>query len=145
MQPPVEPVRETASIADVAQRFLSGVNNYIPVVDTERRLVGLIALHDLKEHLTEGDDLKGVIAFDVMRPPPAVVLPGQRLLEALPTIVASDLRNVPVVNSRKEMRLIGAIVRAEALSVVSEAIDGSGKPGSILPVEEHSQGAARRS
>ena len=49
-----------------------------------------------------------------------------RLLEALPTIVASDLRNVPVVNSRKEMRLIGAIVRAAALGVVAEASDGSG-------------------
>lgn len=145
MQPPVEPVRETASVADVAQRFLSGINNYIPVVDSERRLVGLIALHDLKEHLTDGDDLKGVIALDVMRPPPAVVMPGQRLLEALPTIVASDLRNVPVVNSRKEMRLIGAIIRAEALGVVSEAIDGSGKPGSMLPVEEHGQGATRSS
>jgi hypothetical protein len=34
-----------------------------------------------------------------------------------------------VVNSRKEMRLIGAVLRAEALGVVAEAIDGSKKPG----------------
>jgi len=133
MQPPVPPVREHASVAEVAQRFLVGANNYLPVVDGDWRLVGVVALQDLKEHLTHGDDLKGVIALDVMRPPPGVVLPGQRLLEALPTIVASDLRNVPVVNNRTEMRLVGAIVRAEALGMVSEAIDGANKPGMARP------------
>ena len=122
MQPPVQPVHETASVADVAQRFLLGANNFIPVIDSNKRFVGMIALHDLKEHLTRGEDLKGVIAYDVMRPPPAVLLPGQRLLEALPVIVASDQRNVPVVNSRKEMHLVGAIIRAEALGMVAEAI-----------------------
>ena len=129
MQPPVEPVKEATSVADVAQRFLRAGNNYLPVVNGERRLIGIIALQDLKEHLTRGEDLKGVIAFDVMRPPPAVVLPGQRLLEALPVIVASDLRNVPVVNNRADMQLVGAIVRAEALGVVAEAMDGTRKTG----------------
>jgi hypothetical protein len=51
------------------------------------------------------------------------------LLEALPVIVASDLRNVPVVNDRAEMRLVGAVVRAEVLGIVAAAIDGTGKPG----------------
>jgi CIC family chloride channel protein len=129
MRAPVAPVRDNTWIADVAQRFLSGTNNYLPVVDAEECLVGIIALHDLKEYLTRGEDLKVVIAMDVMRPPPAVLVPGQRLLEALPTIVASDLRNVPVVNSRKEMRLVGAINRVEALGVVAAAIDGTEKPG----------------
>ena len=87
----------------------------------------MLALHDLKEHLTRGEDLKGVIAYDVMRPPPAVLVPGQRLLEALPVIVASDHRNVPVVNNRKEMQIVGAIIRAEALGVVAEAMDTQSK------------------
>jgi CIC family chloride channel protein len=124
MQKSVVPVGETASVADVARRFLTGGNNFIPVIDKEKRLIGMIALHDLKEYLTQGEELKGVIAFDVMRPPPEVLLPGQRLLEVLPTIVASEQRNVPVVNNRTEMRLVGALVRAEALGVVAEAIDG---------------------
>jgi CIC family chloride channel protein len=140
MQPPVEPVKETASVADVAHRFLSGTNNYLPVVDGNRRLVGMVALHDLKEHLTRGEDLKGVIAFDVMRPPPAVVLPGQRLLEALPTIVASDLRNVPVVNNHADMRLVGAIVRAEAMGVVAEAMETGRKPGFARARERAGEG-----
>jgi CIC family chloride channel protein len=127
MQPPIQPVRESAMLADIAQRFLVGSNNYLPVVDAEQRLVGVVALHDLKAYL--GDDVQGIIAFDVMRPPPAVLLPTERLLDVLPTIIASDLRNVPVVNSRLEMKLIGAVVRAEALGVVASAVDGAHKPG----------------
>lgn len=123
MQPPVNPVHEAASISYVAERFLLGSNNFLPVIDSQGRLVGMIALHDIKEHLTQGEDLKGVIALDVMQPPPAVLLPGQRLLEALPVVVASERRNVPVVNNLIEMRLVGALVRAEALGVVAEAIN----------------------
>lgn len=141
MQPPVTPMRDTASVADIAQRFLSGANNFLPVIDAQKRLIGVIALHDLKQHLTHGEDLKGVIAFDVMRPPPEVLCPGQRLLEALPTIVASEQRNVPVVNNRNDMRLVGAIVRAEALGVVAEAIDGHPSAG-VSRVKPNSETAA---
>jgi len=129
MQPPVPPVQETASVGEIAQRFLTAGNNFIPVIDKQKRLVGMIALHDLKQHLTHGEDLKGIIAFDVMRPVPGVLCPAQRLLEALPVIVASEQRNVPVVNNRSDMRLVGAVVRAEALGVVAEAIDGHAAAG----------------
>jgi CIC family chloride channel protein len=124
MQPPVTPVTETASLADIAQRFLTVGNNFIPVVDAQKRLIGMVALQDLKQHLTQGEDLRGVIAIDVMRPPPPVLCPAQHLLEALPVIVASEQRNVPVVNNRGDMRLVGAVFRAEALGVVAQAIDG---------------------
>lgn len=143
MQKPVPPVGETASVGEVARRFLTGGNNFLPVVDSEKRLIGMIALHDLKEYLTQGEDLKGVIAFDVMRPPPEVIYPGQRLLEVLPTIVASEQRNVPVVNNRKEMRLVGALVRAEALGVVAEAIDGRPAAGMSSMIEPDRKAAAK--
>jgi hypothetical protein len=69
----------------------------------------------------------GVIAYDVMRPPPPCVTPNQRLLETLPVVMASEQRNIPVVNSLKENRLVGALGRAEVLSIFSEAIAVSSK------------------
>ena len=145
MQPPVPPVHETASIKDMAKRFLTGSNNYIPVVNSNKRLVGIIALHDLKSHLTHDEDIKGIIAYDLMRPPPPVLSPGQPLLEALPIIVASEQRNVPVVNNPNEMRLVGCLVRAEAMTVVAEAIDGRSQPGLRSVPEPNGDGAAERS
>lgn len=122
MHEPVPPVRETATLRAIADRFLVSPNNFLPVVDKAQRLLGVVALQDLKEYLHSAEEFKGVIAFDVMRPPPLCVTPSQRLQETLPTLLASEQRNIPVVNNLKEHRLVGALRRAEALALLSEAI-----------------------
>jgi len=76
----------------------------------------------LKEYLNAGQELSGVIAADVMRPPPPCLTPQQRILDALPVLLASELRNVPVVSDAQQLKLVGAIGRAEALGRLSEAI-----------------------
>jgi CIC family chloride channel protein len=128
MRPPVQPVRETAGLEEIAGRFLTGSNNFLPVVDAGRRLVGVVALQDLKEFLNSAKDLHGIIAFDVMRAPPKTLTPVQPLLDALPTVLESELRNVPVVNNYAENRLVGAVPRAELLTIFSEAIAEKSDP-----------------
>jgi CIC family chloride channel protein len=130
MHAPVPPVREHTPLKEIAERFLGCANNFLPVVDSQETLVGVVALQDLKEFLKSGEELRAVIASDVMRPPPRCVTPSQRLLEVLPLVLESELRNIPVVNSIKENRLIGALGRAEVLSVFSEAIAAGSKPAS---------------
>ena len=70
----------------------------------------------LKPYLNAGQELNGIIASDVMRPPPACLTPNQRLLDVLPILLASELRNVPVVNSLTEFRLVGAVVLVHDLT-----------------------------
>jgi len=127
MRAPVAPVRETSTLGEVANRFLTSANNFLPVVDGKGQIVGMIALQDLKEFLGSGEQILGVIAYDVMRPPPPCVTPNQRLLEVLPVVLASEQRNIPVVNTLKENRLVGALARAEVLGIFSELISASRK------------------
>jgi CIC family chloride channel protein len=127
MRPPVPPVRDTARLEEVADRFLASPNNFLPVVDADGRLVGVVALHDLKEHLSS-EYLPVVIAYDVMRPPPPVLTPDQRIVDALPIALASELRQIPVVNSVAENRLIGSLPRGQLLSMLSEAIATRSQP-----------------
>jgi len=122
MRVPVPPVRENTTLKQLANRFLTSQNNFLPVVDASQQLIGLVALQDLKEYLNAGEELSAVIASDVMRPPPVCVTPGQRLLDVLPVVLASEQRNIPVVNTFQENRLIGALSRAEVLNLFSEAI-----------------------
>lgn len=125
MRKPVQPLNEAATLREIANRFLTSANNFLPVVDEKQRLLGVVALHDLKEYLNAGQELNAIIAYDVMRPPPPCLTPSQRLLDALPVLLASEQRNIPVVNTFKENRLVGAVVRAEALGFLSEAIAAS--------------------
>jgi CIC family chloride channel protein len=127
MRAPVPPVREITTLPEIASRFLDSSNNFFPVVDAEGRLLGVVALQDLKEYLGGGPELNAVIAADIMRPAPPRLRPGQKLLDALPVLLASELRNIPVVNNFEEDRLIGSMPRAEGLAVLSEAISAGGR------------------
>jgi CIC family chloride channel protein len=122
MRAPVPPVRENTTLPQMAERFLGSPNNFFPVVDSQFRLIGVVALQDLKEYLRAGQELNAVIAGDVMRAIPPCLRPGQKLTDALPVLLASEQRNVPVVNTFDEKRLIGSVPRAEALAALSEAI-----------------------
>src|SRR6185312_2562778 len=116
------------ALREVAERFLGSSNNFVPIVDENKKLIGIIALHDLKEFLNSTQNLGGVIAYDLMRPPPKTLTPGQRLLDALPVVLQSELRNIPVVNNPKENHLVGSVSRAEVLSLFSEAIAEKSNP-----------------
>ncbi|HEX7862066.1 MAG TPA: ClcB-like voltage-gated chloride channel protein [Verrucomicrobiae bacterium] len=122
MREPVPPVRENVGFQTLAERFLTSTNNFIPVIDGDQKLVGMVALHDMKEYLHTGHEMNGVIAYDLMREAPATLTPNQKLVEAFPVLLQSELRNVPVVNNRIENKLIGSVSRAEALALISEAL-----------------------
>jgi CIC family chloride channel protein len=122
MRQAVPPVADNTPFPKIAERFLTSPNNFLPVVDSNKRLLGVVALHDLKEYLSSNYELSGVIASDVMRPPPQCLTPNQRLSDVLPMLLASELRNVPVVDNTAQFHLVGSVERTEALSLLSEAI-----------------------
>lgn len=128
MRAPVPPMRETATLREIAERFLGSPNNFVPIVDENKQLIGTVALQDLKEFLNSPHNLGSVIAYDLMRPPPKTLTPGQRLLDALPIVLQSELRNVPVVNNSRDNYLVGSVSRAEVLVIFSEAIAEKSKP-----------------
>jgi CIC family chloride channel protein len=128
MRPPVPALQENTPFREIADRFLRQTYNFLPVVDKRGQLLGVVALQDLKEWLNAGQELSSVIAFDVMRPPPAALTPAQKLTDVLPLLMISEVRNVPVVNNLSEAKLIGTIAQSEALSLLSEAISARSRP-----------------
>lgn len=128
MLAPVPPVSETTSIPQLAERFLRSANNFLPVVDKAQRLIGVVALQDLKEHLGAGHELSAVIASDVMRPPPRCVTPNQRLVDIFNLALASEQQNIPVISTQEDKRLVGALSRAQVLGLFAESIAASSKP-----------------
>lgn len=127
MLEPVAPVAEATRFSDLADRFIASANNFLPVTDGSNRLIGMVALQDLKEHLQMGSALNAVIAADVMRPTGIFLTPQQTIISVLPKLLAAELRNIPVVNNATERKLIGRLVRADALGLLSEAIASGGK------------------
>lgn len=78
MHAPVTPVLENTPLPQIAERFLTSAYNFLPVTSGEGKLVGLVALHDLKGYLNGGPELGLIIAYDVMRPSPQCLTPNQK-------------------------------------------------------------------
>ena len=128
MRAPFALILETTPLWKNAGRFPSDSNNFVPVVHAQNRLLGVVALQDLKEFLSGNAGIDGVISCDVMLPTPQSLTPGQRLLDALPLVLESELRNGPVVNHLKQGKFVGAVVRAGLLNIFSEAIAEKSEP-----------------
>src|SRR6185436_12394894 len=79
MRQPVPPISENTTFRQMADRFLTSPNNFLPVVDAKQRFDGMVALHDLKEYLNVGQELCSVIAYDIMRPPPPCLMHNPKL------------------------------------------------------------------
>jgi len=128
---PTSPIKETAVLPEISDIFLKSPRNYLPVLSDDKRLVGIIALQDVKAHLTAGEELRAVIALDLMRPVETMLTPNARLMDALTTIMGSEMEMIPVVNSVREMRLVGSVSRSKTLGLLSDAIGQSSQENQI--------------
>ena len=91
----------------------------------------MISLRDVKAHLNAGDELRAVIALDLMRPVGTALTPNLQLMDALPEIMESEMEMIPVVNSNREMHLVGSVSRSKTLGLMSEAIANSSEENLI--------------
>ena len=119
---PTSPIKETDHLPQISEIFLKSPRNYLPVLSKDKRLVGIISLQDVKAHLNGGDELRAIIALDLMRPIERVLTPNTHLMDALPTIMSSEIEMIPVVNTLREMRLVGSLSRSKTLGSLSESI-----------------------
>ena len=128
---PTSPIKETAVLPEISDIFLKSPRNYLPVLSNDKRLVGIISLQDVKAYLNAGEELRAVIALDLMRPLETMLTPNARLMDALPTIMGSEMEMIPVVNSEREMRLVGSVSRSKTLGLLSEALGESSQENQI--------------
>ena len=125
-----EVIIDVRSPSEFNDDHVSGAIN-LPVLSDDKRLVGIIALQDVKAHLTAGEELRAVIALDLMRPVETMLTPNARLMDALPTLMGSEMEMIPVVNSVREMRLVGSVSRSKTLGLLSDAIGQSSQENQI--------------
>ncbi len=85
----------------------------VPVVDSTRKLIGIVSEHDLLAAMDEGHALGELTALDVMMANPYSVRPETTLGTLVHVLRASDLVRVPVVDAKD--RLIGIIARRDIL------------------------------
>lgn len=85
----------------------------IPIVDEQRRLIGIVSEHDLLASLEKGQPWSEVAASEVMSPNPYSVRPETELGTVIHVLRVSQLIRVPVVDG--DGKLIGILARRDIL------------------------------
>ncbi len=105
----VGPETTGARIADILSEHGFGC---VPVIDSDRNLLGLVSEFDLLRALHDGKDLKAVRAEDVMTRDVVTVAEHLPVKDLIDLLQARHLIRVPVVQGRT---LIGIVARRDIL------------------------------
>lgn len=114
-------VGEGARLDQLLDHLGSGASSDLPVVDEDRRLVGIITLADLSRLARDRrHDTAPLVALDVASPAESVT-PGDSLLEAIRRMGVRGTASIPVVD-RATGHFLGLVSRAHVLALYEQAV-----------------------
>ncbi len=99
--------------ADVIASMMIEGFGAVPVVDDQKRLIGIVSEHDLLVSLDRNQKWSEVTAQDVMARNPYSVRPEMDITTLVHVLRASGLIRVPVVDAHD--KLIGIVARRDVL------------------------------
>ena len=118
-----ETVAPETPIATVRERLQRARWGELFVIDAGGRLSGVITFSDLHDAAFDTSLDATLVADDVARKHPTVLLADDDLESALGAYGASGETNLPVVEDRETMRLVGVAPQHEALLAYQRALD----------------------
>ena len=91
------PLAETDSMRGVLDSVMKTHQNVFPVLDRDGRLAGVVTLDDIRHYLLETSLYDVALVFDIMRPPGAVLKPGDTLGRAIRLFEEHHETEIPVI------------------------------------------------
>jgi CIC family chloride channel protein len=136
--PAPQVVGETAPLNQLLEHLGSGALTDLPVVDEQRRLIGIIPIADLGRLASEPRENTTHLVASEVTIAAETVAPGDNLLEAIRRMGVRGAPSIPVVD-RATGHLLGLVSRAHVLAVYERALAGgaTGEHPAVFPPARH--------
>ncbi|MGD9127088.1 MAG: chloride channel protein [Planctomycetia bacterium] len=119
---PATMVHEGTPLPEVLRTVADSNDNYFPVVDDEKKLVGIFSLHDIRSTLT-GNPAGGLIlASDLARSPVTTITPDDNLHDVLRIYTQKQFVELPVVDPAEPDRVICMLPRGDVIAAYDRQI-----------------------
>jgi CIC family chloride channel protein len=116
-------IREEATVDHIVEAITASPQTEFPVVDDERRLVGMISYDDLRTVLVDHEKFAPlVLAGDLVSRHFERVTPADTLRAALQRLEVRGSHYIPVVDTQDQERLLGLIGRQEILAAYAREL-----------------------
>ena len=122
MNPRAETIYEGAPLQDFSQTIAKSKYNSFPVVDKDKRLVGILSFADYRDAVFNEDLKYLVIAKDLTTADVRTIKTDANLYEALEAITFKDYTILPVVSPDDGNHLLGVVSRRDILGAYDKAI-----------------------
>ena len=122
MHEDVEAVTSSAPFSEVVERFLNSQRNWLYVVDDDRRFIGAISLHAIKDILSDVEALSMVVAADLVTSEFEFVTPRERLSDTMDKFYRQNSERLPVLDGILTRKLIGWISKRDLIGIYSQEI-----------------------
>jgi chloride channel protein, CIC family len=122
MHDEIDAVPRDAPFTAVVEWFLKSQRNWLYVIDHDRRFLGAISLHGIKDMLHQTDSLGMVVAADLAQETFAFVTPEQRLADVMEMFWGQSCERLPVLKDSTSRTLIGWMSKRDLLGVYSQEI-----------------------
>jgi len=119
---------ETINVADnfsqIVNRVIRGKESDFPVIDSERRVVGMISIHDIKDSIYEKESLQNIlIAGDISNQFFETLIPDENCQAALDKFRKYSFEGLPVVDDKHSKKIIGVLWRKDIQDAYDREIE----------------------
>jgi len=124
------------SLSEVIKVVSSTDSFYYPVVDTDKKLVGVVTLDGIRNTFATQELNDWLVALDITEPIVAKVTPDIRLSDAFEKTMQLDMEYLPVTASGVDDSFVGVLnCRAVRRSLAAEVLSRQQKADSVHSVE----------
>ncbi len=116
-------IRENDSFTDVLEQIIHSPHNYAYVVDENDQLTGYISMHEIRQTITDYENLKHLlIARDVALPDVEIVRESDNLDYVMKQFGRTGLEEMPVISDDHEKRILGTIWQRDVINAYNQQI-----------------------
>lgn len=107
-----------AKVRDVAIAMISGEITGLPVIDDDRKVIGIITEFDIIRAIRKGKNIEGARVEDIMTKNPITIGENTSIDEIINVLETKHIIRVPVVD--KDGKLVGIVARRDVLKGITE-------------------------
>lgn len=116
-------VEEKTPFNEVLEAIVDTPHNYTYVMDKNKHIVGYISMNEIRQTITEYENLKHLlIAEDIAQPNVEVVRETDDLDHVMKQFARTGLDEMPVISSDKEKRIVGSIWQRDVIAAYNQQI-----------------------
>jgi CIC family chloride channel protein len=128
--PPPPVIAPDDSLDVIVEHFGRAGLSVLPVVDPDRRLLGIVVGEEAKSEATQRGPSAMRSARELMRGDVVPLTPEQTIDQAMEAFVDNDLLALPVVDDLESLRLVGIVRRFDLANAYLDRLHGRARPSS---------------